>query len=215
MFVMTLRYLYWSNSSGVYRCSLNPTVDCRDNSEAIYSGDIVDFVLDKPNRAVYLIDSSSFSVFNLSTNTVSVREGLLSRRGGGDLSAFGPNFTPCKMLLIYNIFIDYNNYCVLIFNFELNPIPLYTCVHMYMYVCTCSKCLHVLFWWYLMCCINSSQKCVFNTRKPQMWSCSVCSVCMQLTEPLMTIHSVYSQYDDSSFCCYRHITMIYQQFCNV
>ena len=74
-----LRYLYWSNSSGVYRCSFNPTVDCRDNSEAIYSGDIVDFVLDKPNRAVYLIDSSSYSVFNLSTNTVSAHEGLLSQ----------------------------------------------------------------------------------------------------------------------------------------
>ena len=78
-FVMILRYLYWSNSSGVYRCSLNPTVDCRDNSEAIYSGDIVDFVLDKPNKAVYLIDSSSYSVFNLLTNTVSVHESVFLR----------------------------------------------------------------------------------------------------------------------------------------
>ena len=77
-----LRYLYWSNSSGVYRCSLNPTVDCRDNSEAIYSGEIVFFVLDKPKRAVYLINSSSYSVFNLSTNTVSVHEGFLLQGWG-------------------------------------------------------------------------------------------------------------------------------------
>jgi proto-oncogene tyrosine-protein kinase ROS len=73
----TYGYLYWSDASGVYRCSLNPSKDCRANSETVYNAPTTTFMLSKPTRQLRQLFSSQFAVLSTldksvqSTNSLS------------------------------------------------------------------------------------------------------------------------------------------------